>query len=39
MEGHVREHGPLYSSVPFYMFDEGGWVEGSGAPRFFHRFP
>ena len=26
MEGHMREHGPLYTSVPLVMFDEGGWV-------------
>ena len=26
MEGHMREHGLLYTSVPFVMFDEGGWV-------------
>ena len=25
MEGHMHEHGPLYTSVPFVMFDEGGW--------------
>ena len=25
MEGHMHEHGPLYSRVPFVMFDEGGW--------------
>ena len=28
MEGHVQEHGPLYTSVPFVMFDECGWVGG-----------
>ena len=26
MEGHMHEHGPLYTSVPLVMFDEGGWV-------------
>ena len=25
MEGHMHEHGPLYTSVPLVMFDEGGW--------------
>ena len=25
MEGHMLEHGPLYTSVPFVMFGEGGW--------------
>ena len=34
MEGHMHEHGPLYISVSFVMFDEGGWcvvcVEWSG---------
>ena len=25
MEGHMHEDGLLYSSVPFVMFDEGGW--------------
>ena len=28
MDGHVHELGPLYTSVPFVMFDEGGWVGG-----------
>ena len=28
MEGHMREHDPLYTSVLFVMFDEGGWVGG-----------
>ena len=28
MEGQMREHGPLYTSVPFVMFDEGGWLVG-----------
>ena len=28
MEGHMREYGPLHTSVPFVMFDEGGWVGG-----------
>ena len=28
MEGHMHEHGPLYTSVPRVMFDEGGWVGG-----------
>ena len=23
-EGHMHEHGHLYTSVPFVMFDEGG---------------
>ena len=27
MEGHMHEHGPLYTSVAFVMFDEG-WVGG-----------
>ena len=26
MEGHLHEHGPLDTIVPFVMFDEGGWV-------------
>ena len=26
MEGHMHEHGPLYTSVPRVMFDEGGWM-------------
>ena len=26
MEGHMREHGPLYTSGPLVVFDEGGWV-------------
>ena len=27
MEGHMHEHGPLYTSVPLVMFYEGdGWV-------------
>ena len=26
MESHMHEHGPLYTSVPFVMLDEGGWV-------------
>ena len=26
MEGHMHEHGPLYTSVPLVMFDEGGCV-------------
>ena len=28
MEGHLHEHGPLYTSLPCVMFDEGGWVGG-----------
>ena len=24
MEGHMHEHGPLYTSVPSVMFDVGG---------------
>ena len=30
MGGDMREHGPLYTSVPFVMFDVGGWVCGCG---------
>ena len=30
MAGHTRERGPLYTSVPFVMFDEGGWVVSGG---------
>ena len=34
VEGHMHEHGPLYTSVPFVMFDEGGdgvvWCGGGG---------
>ena len=27
----MREHGPLYTSVPFVMFDDGGaWVVVGG---------
>ena len=26
MEGHMHEVGPLYTSVPYVTFDEGGWV-------------
>ena len=26
MEGHMREHGPLYTLLPIVMFDEGTWV-------------
>ena len=26
MEGHMHEHGPLYTSVPFVTCDEGGLV-------------
>ena len=26
MEGHMREHCPLYTCVPFVTIDEGGWV-------------
>ena len=26
MEGHIHEHGFLYTCVPFFMFDEGEWV-------------
>ena len=26
MERHMHEHGPLYTSVPLVMFDEGGGV-------------
>ena len=26
MENHMQEQGPLYTSLPFVMFDEGGWV-------------
>ena len=26
MEGQMHEHGLLYTSVPFVMFDEGGWL-------------
>ena len=26
MEGYMHEHGPLYTSVLFVMFDEGWWV-------------
>ena len=25
MEGHMHEHGLLYTRVPSVMFDEGGW--------------
>ena len=25
-EGHLHEHGPSYTCVPFVMFDEGGCV-------------
>ena len=25
MESHMREHGFLYTCVPFFMFDVGGW--------------
>ena len=28
MEGHMHECGPLYTSVPFVTFDEGGRVGG-----------
>ena len=28
MKGHMHEHRPLYTRVPFVMFDEGGWVGG-----------
>ena len=28
MEDHMREHGPLYTSLPCVTFDEGGWVGG-----------
>ena len=27
-EGHMHEHVPLFTSVPFAMFDEDGWVGG-----------
>ena len=26
MEGQMHEHGPLYASVAFVMFDEGVWL-------------
>ena len=26
MEGHMHEHGPLYTSAPCVVFDEGVWV-------------
>ena len=26
MVGHMHEHGPSYTGVPFVMFDVGGWV-------------
>ena len=28
MAGHMHAHGPLYTRVPFVMFDEGEWVGG-----------
>ena len=26
MEGHMHDHGLVYTSVPFLVFDEGGCV-------------